>query len=254
MGARWRSRSRTLPSSMRRNSAAGWTSGADRPFDLARGPLFRVQVFRRSDRDCVVLLALHHIIGDFWSVGVIVHEVAALYAAAMAGEAPPGASPERRYLDFAREQAEMLAGPKGERLWAYWSEALGGRLPVLDLPIARPRPPIASRRGRPGRSTSTRHSTPRLVALAESRGATLFATLLATFQVLLSRYSGQDDVIVGSPAAGRNRADLAGLVGYFANPLPLRLDLADDPTFAEALDRTGGRSSAGWSTRTSRSP
>ena len=210
---------------------------AHRPFDLERGPLFRVRVYRRSDGDFVLLLGIHHIISDFWSISVILLDLARLIEAERDGIGGEIAAPELRYTDFVRWQAEMLSSPEGERHWAYWERALGGRLPVLELPTDRPRPPIPSARG-DVRSFHLDHElSTRLKSLAEAHGTTLFVTLLAAFQVLLHRQSGQDDIIVGSPAAGRSASGLSGLVGYFANPLPLRADLSGEPTFSEFLDR-----------------
>jgi amino acid adenylation domain-containing protein len=217
--------------------SARLTELARRPFDLQDGPLFRVHLLTRSPSEHIILLAFHHIIGDFLSSAVFIDDLGWAYGEERAGR--PGTWPPLRssFGDFVRWQDEMLAGDEGERLWAYWQRRLAGALPVLDLPTDHPRPAIRSDRGRTHHGALEPGSTGALVALGRERGASLYTTLLAAFQVFLARYAGQDEVIVGSPAAGRTRPGLDGLVGYFVNMLPMRAGIADDPPFAEFLAR-----------------
>ncbi len=210
---------------------------SNRPFDLAADPLLRVALFTRSDEESYLLLALHHIVGDFWSVAVMLDELGRLYREIVSGEPARLGPLPVSYTDFARWQRRLVEGAEGDRLWSFWKERLGDPLPVLELPTDRPRPAVLGERG--GTRTISLDSTltRAIVALAESSGASLYSTLLSAFSALLARLSGQTDVIVGSPVAGRGRPGLEGLVGYCVNLVPMRADLADDPTFARWLER-----------------
>jgi amino acid adenylation domain-containing protein len=210
---------------------------ADRPFDLERGPLLRVTLLTRSRRERVLLLVIHHIVADFWSLAVLAHELGALYAAE-AGGAPallPGLP--ARYADYVRWQEVVLAGAEGERLWAYWRKQLGGDYAPLNLPAART-PAGGPRRAEAHTFRLGRGLTRRLRALGRAHEATLYMTLLAAFQVLLHRYTGQEDILVGSPTAGRERGEWAGVTGYFVNPLVLRGRLSGDESFTDFLRQT----------------
>jgi amino acid adenylation domain-containing protein len=226
--------------------ASGWreealrerlAAEAERPFDLGQGPLLRVCLFRRSTREHVLLLVIHHIVADFWSLSVLMHELGALYAAERGAQAVTLAPLAVQYTEHARREEEMLRGPEGERLWSYWQKRLGGELPELNLPAGRPRPPVQTFRGASEAFNLDEGLTERLKALGREHGATLYMTLLAAFQTLLHRYTGQEDVLTGTPTAGRGRAEFAGVVGYFVNPVVLRSDLSGDPTFTEFLAR-----------------
>ncbi len=208
---------------------------AHRPFDLEHGPLLRVKLLRRAKHEHVLLFAAHHIIVDFWSLGVLLHELGQLYQACVDGvpvTLPPFAL---QYTDHVREEFEMLSGARGEQLWNYWKEQLAGELPILELPANRTRPPVQSYRGHSYSFKLSAELTESIKHLARSQNATLFITLLAAFQALLHRYTGQKDIVVGSPAAGRSRAGLSGLVGYFVNPLPIRVDVDGGETFTTFL-------------------
>ncbi len=207
-----------------------------RPFDLGRGPLFRATVFRLGEAEHAVLLAMHHIITDGWSFGVAAGELSALYEAFRNGRPSPLAEPAIQYVDYAAWQREWLRGEAKERLVAYWRRHLEGVRP-LELPTDRPRPPVRSSRGDLRHFTLPKDLSNALVELGRREGATPFMTLLAAFQVLLWRTSGQETFAVGSPIANRNRAEVEGLVGYFINMLALRADLAGDPTFRGLLAR-----------------
>ena len=214
------------------------TERAHLPFDLENGPLMRVVVFTRSAREHVVLLAMHHIVGDFWSLAVLLDELRDLYPAERRGTRQALEPLTLNYTDFARWQSEMLASQEGERLWSYWKSQLAGNLPALNFPTDRPRPPVQTYRGASHPFKLGARLTHDLKQLSRSRGATLFMTLLAGFQTLLYRYTGQEDLLVGSLTAGRDSASLARLVGYFVNPVALRADLSGAPAFAAFLDRT----------------
>ncbi len=198
---------------------------AHRPFDLEHGPVSRATLFTASPEDHVLLISAHHIAGDGWSNRILMKELGALYGAHAAGRPlslpAVGASCE----DFARWQADMLAGPDGERLWTFWRQRLAGTLPRLDLPVDRPRKPVRRHRGDseivaldPALATALRQ-------LARSHGTTLFVVLLAGFQALLARYTGQDDIAVGSVAHGRTIPRFRRTFGHLMNQIVLRTDL-----------------------------
>ncbi|CAJ1493656.1 amino acid adenylation domain-containing protein [[Mycobacterium] kokjensenii] len=204
----------------------------DRPFDLRTGPVLRLTLLARPD-DHVLVLTVHHIAVDFWSIDIILDELRALYAAEHGAPAPELTAD--RYVDYAAQQSAMLAGPEGERLWEYWQQTLTGELPTLALPTDRPRPAIQTYDGALHRFSIDADVTAGLKQVARNVGATPYMTLLAAYAVLLHRYSGQDDLVIGSPFACRDRAGLMGMVGYVTNPLPLRVDVGGDPTFAALL-------------------
>jgi amino acid adenylation domain-containing protein len=218
---------------------------ARRPFDLARGPLVRAIVVRLLENESAVLLTMHHIITDGWSFGVAAAELATLYEAFHAGLPSPLPDLRIQYADFARWQRAWLRGKTLEKLVAHWSTALAN-VPALELPTDRPRPAIRSARGgirffviEPGLTTQI-HS------LARAEGATPFMVLLAAFQVLIHRYSGQTDFAVGSPIANRNRSETEGLIGYFVNMLAVRANLFGDPPFRALIARVRDASLAAY--------
>ncbi len=213
---------------------------AARPFDLARGPLLRAALLRLAPRRHLLLLALHHVASDGWSVGILVRELAALYVAYAAGtEGRPAALPALpvQYADYAVYQRRRLAGERLAELVAYWRGRLADPPPPLPLPLDRPRPAVRAWRG--GRRSRPLPAAPlaALSALAQAAGATPFMALLAVFAALLLRHAGETDVVVGAPIASRERPEVEGLIGYFVNTLALRLDLAGDPPFEELLAR-----------------
>ncbi len=208
---------------------------AYRPFDLERGPLLRVSLIMRSAEEHILLMVVHHIVIDFWSLAVLLNELGVLYPAERAGLKAPLPPLDLQYTDYVRWQAEMLAGQQGERLWAYWQKQLAGQLPVLELPTDRPRPIIQTYRGASHDFTIDTEASSRLKALAKSHGATLYMVLLSVFQIVLSYHTGQEDLLVGSPMVGRSRAEFEGIVGLFTNPVVLRANLSGNPTFLEFL-------------------
>ncbi|WP_223636166.1 non-ribosomal peptide synthetase [Corallococcus sp. EGB] len=212
------------------------TEEARRPFDLEKGPLLRTVLYRLDALEHVLLLKLHHIITDGWSMGVLVRELSALYPALAEGRPSPLAPLPMQYADYAGWQREFLRGEVLESHLAFWR----GRLDpdaVLELPTDRPRPAVLSGRGARLHAVLPVPLVESLKALALAEGNTLFGVLLAGFQVLLSRYSGQQDVVVGTSVAGRGRAELEGLIGLFTNYLAFRTDLSGQPSFRELLGR-----------------
>ncbi len=220
---------------------------AYRPFDLERGPLARMHLFSLAIDEHIFLLTAHHLIGDFWSLVLLMEEMQALYSGERSrstrganhpqlADASPG--PMAHYRDFVRWQREMLAGSEGARLRSYWEKQLAGVPPLLELPTDRPRPPHFRQRGAAAPCHIGPELTGRLKALAAAEGVTLYTVLLTAFEVLLARYSGQEDFVIGSPFAGRSRSEFERVVGCFMNMLPLRANLAGKPTFRELLRRT----------------
>ncbi|HPL30629.1 MAG TPA: amino acid adenylation domain-containing protein, partial [Anaerolineae bacterium] len=211
---------------------------AARPFDLAHGPLMRARLLRLAADEHVVLLTLHHIVCDEWSSSILVEEVAALYAASAAGQAAPLAELPIQYADYACWQRSWLQGEVLDEQLTYWKQQLAGAPELLPLPADRPRPAVQTFRGAYQSFEVPSEVTQGLQALSRQEGATMFMALLAAFQTLLARYTGQDDISVGTPIAGRNRAELEGLIGFFVNTLVLRGDLAGEPSFRELVRRT----------------
>lgn len=207
------------------------------PFDLESGPVWRAELFRRSDSEHVFLLTLHHIVIDAWSAGLVLRELTALYAAHEAGRPSGLPAPSSDYATFVEWQRAMLQGSQGRDLLAYWERKLGGPLPVLNLPTDKPRPAVQRFRGASHTFSIEGDLVSRLRGLARSEGATLYMLTLAAFQTMLCRYTGQEDFLVGSPTAGRSRADFDGVVGYFVNPVVLRADCSGEPSFRIFLGR-----------------
>ncbi|HLL46445.1 MAG TPA: condensation domain-containing protein, partial [Longimicrobiaceae bacterium] len=210
---------------------------ARRPFDLERGPPMRAAVLRLGPEEWVVLLVVHHIVSDGWSMGIFVAELSALYDAFSRGLPSPLPEPELQYADFAAWQREHLSGARLEEALGFWRRRLAGAPPVLDLPTDRPRPAVADPRGEHRHVSVDQWTTAALRELAHAGGATPFMALLAAWQALLGRWAGQDDVVVGSPVAGRTQVETEGLIGVFVNTLVIRTDLSGDPTFRELLAR-----------------
>src|SRR5262249_52367329 len=208
------------------------------PFDLERGPVFRADLFSRHESEHVLLITAHHIAIDGWSLWVLLDELGLLYRAAKSGVANVLSERASSYSDFVRFQTEMLAGPEGERLREYWSRAFEGGLNVLDLPTFRPRVANRSHRGASHSFELDEALSDKLRTLARAEGATLYTVLLAAYQVLLSRYAGQQDFVIGSPASARGKAEFAEMVGCLFNVVPLRAELSNNPTFKEFLSQT----------------
>ncbi|HVI71956.1 MAG TPA: condensation domain-containing protein, partial [Pyrinomonadaceae bacterium] len=212
---------------------------AKRPMDLANGPLLRFSLLRLGATEHVALLTMHHIISDGWSMGVIQNELATLYEAFSTNEKEsPLAELPIQYADYAVWQRQWLAGEVLEAELQYWKTKLAGAPAVLELPTDRLRPAIQSYRGAMETLRLSAELSAQLKQLSRRESVTLFMTLLAGFNTLLWRFSGQDDILLGTPIAGRNRSEIEGLIGFFVNTLVLRADLSGDPTFRELLHRT----------------
>jgi hypothetical protein len=225
-----------LPAGEREAVAARLTyEEAQRPFDLARGPLLRAGLLRLAEDDHVLLMTMHHIISDGWSEEVLVREVSALYRAFVAGEASPLAELEIQYADYASWQREWLQGEVLEAQLGYWRRQLEGARTVLELPLDRPRPPAQTYAGAKESVVMSEALTAPLRELSRREGATLFMTLLAAFLTLLHRHTGQNDILVGTPIANRGRSETEGLIGFFVNTLVLRGRVDSSMTFRELL-------------------
>src|SRR6201991_4534612 len=211
-------------------------SEAATAFDLSAGELLRVKLVRVSAEEHIVLLTMHHIISDGWSMGVLIRELGALYQAYSAGQESPLEELAIQYGDYAQWQREWLQGEVLEQKLGYWREQLG-ELPVLELPTDHIRPAVQSYTGRRHSFTIPTAVTQQLKEVSQQEGATLYMVLLAAFQLLLSRYSGQEDIVVGTDIAGRNRAETEHLIGFFINQLVMRPDLSGGPTFTELVKR-----------------
>lgn len=210
---------------------------AELSFDLTKAPLLRVCLLRLAPQQHVLLLTLHHIISDGWSMGILVREMTTLYEAICSEKPIALAELPIQYADFARWQRDWLQGDVLDEQLKYWKQNLAEAPAVLDLPVARPRPALQTISGSHVRTVLSSKLGNALAEVSRREGVTLFMTLLAAFQTMLYRYSGEDDLVIGSPIAGRNRAELEGLIGFFVNSLPLRTSLAGNPTFRELLVR-----------------
>jgi len=210
---------------------------AQRPFDLERGPLLRTTVLRLTETDHLLVLTIHHIVVDGWSMGVLIRELLVLYPAFAAGEPPSLSELAIQYADFAIWERQRLQGPRLEKLLSYWKQQLSGLPVLLQLPTDHPRPAVETLRGAAQSFVLPKELSDALITLSRREDSTLFMTLLAAFQTLLHRYTSQTDILVGTPVANRTRPEIEPLIGFFVNTLVLRADLSGDPTFRELLGR-----------------
>jgi amino acid adenylation domain-containing protein len=228
----------SFPEAEREQEAARLAlADANQPFDLGKAPLIRATLLKLAPEKHILLLNIHHIASDEWSLGVFVKELSALYKAFLQGRPSPLPQLPFQYADYAVWQRDWLQGEVLQSQLDYCKEKLKGSLPVLELPSDRPRPNIQTHNGSTVSLLLSRELTERLNALSRREGVTLFITLMAGFQVLLQRYTGQEDLLVGTPVANRNRPEIEGLIGFFVNTLVLRNDLSKDPTFLELMKR-----------------
>ncbi|MFD2169214.1 amino acid adenylation domain-containing protein [Tumebacillus lipolyticus] len=210
---------------------------AVRPFDLEEGPLLRSTLLKLSEREHLLLITMHHIISDGWSIALLINELSALYGAYVQGQPSPLPELEFQYADFSQWQHEAMQEEFLEEELSYWREKLAGDLAVLQLPTDRPRSAQLTDSGSLLKTKISKRLTEQLKETGRQERATLFMTLLAAYQVLLHRYSGQTDVLVGSPIAGRYLEEVESLIGFFVNNLVFRADLADNPTFSQFLQQ-----------------
>ncbi|NEQ79121.1 MAG: amino acid adenylation domain-containing protein [Moorea sp. SIO2I5] len=211
------------------------TEQQQKPFDLTQIPLIRWTLIKLREQEHVLLYTMHHIIGDGWSWGVLIGELSALYQAFSTGKPPSLPQLPIQYIDFAVWQRQELQGQKLESQLSYWKQQLENAPPLLQLPTDRPRPPVQTYRGTRQSFLLNKSLTEALKAIGRDTGTTLFMTLLTAFKILLYRYTGQKDIIVGSPIANRNQAEIEGLIGCFVNTLVLRTTFSGNPTFKELL-------------------
>ena len=207
------------------------------PFDLAKGPVLRATVIRLAEDDHVVLFTVHHIASDLWSMGVLVRELMVLYDALSHDRPSPLPELPIQYADYALWQRNWLQGRELEKQLDFWKGHLAGAPAVLELPTDRPRPAVQSFNGAIVSFDLPKTLSSEVMLMTRREGVTLFMLLLGAFNVLLSRYTGQEDIVVGTPVAGRNRAETENLMGFFVNTLALRTNLSGDPTFREFLGR-----------------
>ncbi len=210
---------------------------AKRLFDLTQAPLLRGQLLQLRDTEYVLLVTMHHIASDGWSIGVLIRELAVLYEAFRAGKSSPLPALRIQYADFADWQRQWLQKEVLDTHLRYWKQQLAGAPPILELPTNRPRPAVQTFRGSTQFFEVSPSLTDKLKRLSQQQGVTLFMMLLAAFQTLLYRYTNQKDICVGSPIANRNRREVEPLIGFFVNSLVLRTDLSGDPSFQELLSR-----------------
>ncbi|MHC5762850.1 non-ribosomal peptide synthetase [Nostoc sp.] len=212
------------------------TAEIEHPFDLSSGPLLRVILLVLSETEHILLLNMHHIICDDWSMGVLIRELGTLYAAFAQNQPSPLLELPLQYADFAHWQREWLQGEVLQTQLTYWREQLKG-ISILHLPTDKPRPAIQSYQGATQFLELPLKLIDALEKLSQQEGVTLFMTLVAAFQTLLYRYTHQEDIALGSPIANRNRSEIEGIIGFFVNSLVLRSNLSENPTFRQLLGR-----------------
>jgi NRPS condensation-like uncharacterized protein len=210
---------------------------AQRPFDLAAGPLLRLRLLRLAAEQHVLLFTMHHIISDGWSMNVLIGEVSRLYNSFLRGEPSPLRELPIQYVDYAVWQRQWLRGEVLEAQMTYWREQLAGASPMLELPTDHARPAVQTHRGGAESFRLSAELSERLKRLSQEEGVTLFMLLLAAFQVLLYRYSGQADISVGTPIAGRTRREVEELIGFFVNTLVLRTEVKGEESFLQLVGR-----------------
>ncbi|MFB2839283.1 amino acid adenylation domain-containing protein, partial [Floridanema evergladense] len=208
-----------------------------KPFDLAKDSLIRITLINKSETEHILIICMHHIISDGWSIGVFVQELAALYNADIQNQPSPLTPLPIQYADFAIWQREWLSGEVLETQLSYWKQQLADTPALLSLPTDRQRPAVQTYTGAHQKFALSSDLTEKLTQLSQEQGVTLFMTLLAGFNTLLYRYTGQSDIVVGSPIANRNHSEIEGLIGFFVNTLVLRTDLAENPSFTELIHR-----------------
>ncbi|KAF9367172.1 hypothetical protein CPB97_006185, partial [Podila verticillata] len=210
---------------------------ANTPFDFERGPLIRAQLIQVQDDEYIFLLTMHHIISDGWSMGVLMRELNELYSAFSAGRSDPLPSLSVQYPDYASWQKQWLTDQRLEEHVDYWRKTLVSAPLSIELPTDRPRPPQQSFVGATVPIGLDVATTQALKQLAQKHGATLFMTILTAWSAVLSRLSGQDDIVIGTPTANRTHRDIEQLIGFFVNALALRIDLSGEPSLEQTLDR-----------------
>ncbi|MBD2438978.1 non-ribosomal peptide synthase/polyketide synthase [Nostoc sp. FACHB-110] len=217
---------------------------SDRLFDLEQGPIVRFDLLinqttsNQAATEHILLITLHHIIGDFWSLEILINELRALYQAIAKGIPHQLPAAKYQYQDYVNWSEQMLASSEGDRLWNYWQKQLSGELPLLNLPTDRPRPENQTYNGTNQFFALDEQLLHQLTELAKQQGASLYTVVLTALQILLLRYTNQEDILIGSPMVNRSRSEFEKIIGYFTNPVVLRADLSGNPTFEELLERS----------------
>ncbi|WP_375501013.1 amino acid adenylation domain-containing protein [uncultured Nostoc sp.] len=228
---------RQLPQAEREIQARQFTNQeAQRPFNLSTDSLLQVKLLWLNETEYILLLNMHHIVSDGWSIGVLIQEIAALYTAFTSNQPSPLPKLTIQYADFAYWQRQWLQGEVLEKQLGYWQKQLDG-ISILNLPTDRPRLAVQTYQGARQPLQLSKSLSEALLALGQQEEVTLFITLLAAFKILLYRYTQQEDIAIGSPIANRNRSEIEELIGFFVNSLVLRTDLSGNPTFRELLSR-----------------
>ncbi len=207
------------------------------PFDLENQPVIRLRLFHLSVSEHILLLTIHHIAVDGWSIGILTKEFQLIYKAVLLGTKPSLLPLQNTYRDYVSWQRDLLAGESGEKLWEYWQKKLVGDFPVLNLPTDKPRPPVQTYNGSSLQFALSKQLTRKLKKLAKQEKTTLYALILAVYKVLLYRYTGQEEILVGSPTSGRTRSEFVSVVGYFVDPVVIRANLFGNPSFQDFLSQ-----------------
>jgi amino acid adenylation domain-containing protein len=208
---------------------------ADRPFNLEQGPVLRIELLLGFSELPILSLTMHHIVADFWSFEILINELESLYQAIKSKSRISLPPLKWSYKDYVQWETERLAGPRGKPLWAYWEKQLGGELPVLNLPTDHPRPPVQTYNGTTATFDIEESINQQIIEFSKVTGSTPYMFMLAVFQILLRRYTGQEDILIGTPMSGRHTTELQEIMGYFVNTVILRHQLHGNPTFEELL-------------------
>ncbi len=209
----------------------------DIPFDLENGHLFKIYLFKVSDENFVMLMSMHHIVSDGWSIGLMFQELKNLYEAESEGRSYAIAPLEKKYYDYIEDQNTFIRSNKGDEQWNFWKNELSGELPLLSLPINKTRPEVQSFNGAAEYFNLDKDLVEQLKKMSQNEGTTLFVTLLTAYQIFLNRYTSQEDIIVGVPTAGRTQTDFERVIGYFINPVAIRGDFSENPPFKILLNQ-----------------
>ena len=211
------------------------------PFDLENGPVFRVYLFEAGKNNFILMMKMHHICSDGWSIGIMLNELKQLYEDEINGTHSSFQPLTHTYHDYVSYNQELAESSEGEKIWTYWRNELSGELPVLNMPTDYPRPSVQTMAGLTEHFLLDNKLTDRLKKLAQSEGTTLFVVLMTAYQILLHRYSEQHDIIVGTPTAGRSKTEFSNIIGYFINPVVIRGIFSGDMTFSEFLKQIKGK-------------
>ncbi|MEO6696059.1 MAG: condensation domain-containing protein, partial [Ignavibacteria bacterium] len=204
------------------------------PFNLEKGPVFKVHLFRTNEDNFVMLIKMHHICSDGWSIGIMLNQLKQFYEDEISG-IKTFVSESKNYSEYIKNQKALIDSEGGMKLWSYWKNELNNEIPILDLPVDLTRPAIQKYNGSTEYFFLDKDAVDKLKKLSQAEGTTLFVSLLTAFQILIHKYSGQDEILTGTPTAGRNKAEFEKIVGYFINPVVIRGHYNDDKSFKDVL-------------------